>query len=146
LRSKRLRPLILGGTSESSALAAALAVRGDIEAILSLAGRTQQPAPAALPVRSGGFGGMAGLRAYCEAERIDAIIDATHPFAAQMSRHAAEACRTARIPLLAFTRAAWARRDGGHVRVDATLKRFRGDRDSVRRKAVEAAMRGLLQR
>ena len=102
-----MRLLILGGTSESSALAAALAVRGDIEAILSLAGRTQQPAPAALPVRSGGFGGMAGLRAYCEAKRIDAMIDATHPFAAQMSRHAAEACDAARIPLLAFTRAAW---------------------------------------
>lgn len=107
-----MRLLILGGTTESNALVAALAGRSDVEAILSLAGRTQHPAGSALPVRSGGFGGVTGLCAYLTAERIDAVIDATHPFAAQMSRHADEACQAAKIPLLAFTRAAWTAQDG----------------------------------
>jgi precorrin-6A/cobalt-precorrin-6A reductase len=107
-----LRLLILGGTAEASALAAAVAGRADVEAILSLAGRTQRPAPSPVPTRIGGFGGADRLRAYLKAERIDALIDATHPFAAQMSRHAAEACEATRVPLLAFTRPPWERRDG----------------------------------
>jgi precorrin-6A/cobalt-precorrin-6A reductase len=107
-----LRLLILGGTAEASALVAAIAGRADIEATLSLAGRTQQPAPSPVPTRIGGFGGAEGLRAYLEAGRIDALIDATHPFAAQMSRHAAEACEATGTPLLAFTRPPWERKDG----------------------------------
>jgi precorrin-6A/cobalt-precorrin-6A reductase len=103
-----MRLLILGGTSEASALAAALAGRAGIEATLSLAGRTSRPAPAPLPMRIGGFGGAAGLGAYLEAQRIEAVVDATHPFAAQMSQNAAEACEGANIPLLAFTRPEWA--------------------------------------
>jgi precorrin-6A/cobalt-precorrin-6A reductase len=107
-----LRLLILGGTAEASALAAALAGRAGIEAILSLAGRTQRPAPSPIPTRIGGFGGVEGLRVYLEAARIDAVVDATHPFAAQMSRHAAEACGAAKLPLLIFTRPAWERVNG----------------------------------
>src|SRR5947209_11131240 len=105
-----MRLLILGGATEASALAAAVAQRRDTEAILSLAGRTRR-APAPIPMRIGGFGGVAGLAAYLEATRIDAVVDATHPFAAQMSRHAAEACAVAGIPLLAFTRPPWRRLD-----------------------------------
>jgi precorrin-6A/cobalt-precorrin-6A reductase len=107
-----LRLLILGGTAEASALAAAIAGRADIEAILSLAGRTQRPAPSPIPTRTGGFGGVAGLRTYLDAARIDAVVDATHPFAAQMSRHAADACAAAKLPLLIFTRQAWQRVSG----------------------------------
>jgi precorrin-6A/cobalt-precorrin-6A reductase len=107
-----LRLLILGGTTEASTLVAALGEHKNIEAILSLAGRTQQPARSALQTRIGGFGGAAGLRTYLEAERIGAIIDATHPFAAQMSRHAAEASEAASVPLLAFTRPEWRRQEG----------------------------------
>jgi precorrin-6A/cobalt-precorrin-6A reductase len=107
-----LRLLILGGTAEASALIAAIAGRAYIEAILSLAGRTQRPAPSPVPTRIGGFGGVAGLRAYLEAAHIDALVDATHPFAAQMSRHAAEACAAAKLPLLIFTRPPWERVDG----------------------------------
>jgi precorrin-6A/cobalt-precorrin-6A reductase len=106
-----LRLLILGGTTEASTLAAAIALRGDIDAILSLAGRTQQPARLPLPMRIGGFGGVAGLRAYCQAEGVEAVVDATHPFAVQMSRHVAKACDASKIPLLAFTRFAWTARD-----------------------------------
>jgi precorrin-6A/cobalt-precorrin-6A reductase len=106
-----MRLLILGGATEASALAAAIAGRKDIEAILSFAGRTR-PAPAPIPMRIGGFGGVAGLCAYLEATRIDAVVDATHPFAAQMSRHATEACAAAEIPLFTFTRPPWRREAG----------------------------------
>ena len=107
-----MRLLLLGGTTEASALAAALAGRPDIAAILSLAGRTRAPAPAPIPMRSGGFGGAEGLRGYLEAERIDAVVDATHPFAAQMARNAAQACAAAGVPLLALSRPPWARQAG----------------------------------
>jgi precorrin-6A/cobalt-precorrin-6A reductase len=107
-----MRLLILGGTAEASALATALAGRADIAAVLSLAGRTGDPAPSPIPRRIGGFGGPAGLRDYLKAERIDAVVDATHPFAARMSRHAAEACGAAGVALLVFTRAPWERRSG----------------------------------
>ena len=83
-----------------------------MEAILSLAGRTTSPAPSALPTRIGGFGGVEGLRAYLSSERIDAVIDATHPFAAQMSRHAALACAAESVALLSFTRPPWERVEG----------------------------------
>lgn len=64
------------------------------------------------PTRSGGFGGANGLAAYLTTERIDALVDATHPFAAAMSRNAAEAARRAGVPLLALTRPAWEKRPG----------------------------------
>ena len=104
-----MRLLILGGTTEASALAAALAGRADVAAVLSLAGRTGDPAPSPIPRRIGGFGGAAGLRDYLKAERIDAVVDATHPFAARMSRHATEACKATGVARLVFTRAPWAR-------------------------------------
>ena len=86
-----MRILILGGTTQASQLARALAGRDDLSPILSLAGRTQNPLPAPIPSRSGGFGGVEGLVSFLRDEKIDALIDATHPFAAQMSAHAREA-------------------------------------------------------
>ena len=102
-----MRLLILGGTSEARRLAQRLAERDDVDAILSLAGRTERPAPQAVATRIGGFGGVDGLTAYLRDNAIERVIDATHPFAAQMSRHAAEACARTKIPLLAFSRAPW---------------------------------------
>lgn len=107
-----MRILILGGTTQASALARALATRNDIRPILSLAGRTANPIAPPIPFRVGGFGGVDGLRAYLRANEIDALVDATHPFAVQMSRHAEEACRAEHIPSIAFTRPAWERRAG----------------------------------
>jgi precorrin-6A/cobalt-precorrin-6A reductase len=107
-----MRLLVLGGTTEAAALADALAQRAGIFAVVSLAGRTPHPAPSPLPQRIGGFGGADGLRTWLKAERIGAVVDATHPFAAQMSRHAAEACGAAGVPLLAFSRPPWRRRRG----------------------------------
>ena len=63
-----------------------------MDAIFSYAGRTDKPAAQPLPTRVGGFGGIAGLVAYLRAERITHVVDATHPFAAQMSTHAVAAC------------------------------------------------------
>ncbi|MFZ0237710.1 MAG: precorrin-6A/cobalt-precorrin-6A reductase, partial [Xanthobacteraceae bacterium] len=73
------RILILGGTTEARELAERLAKRTDLEIVVSLAGRTKSPAPQPVPVRTGGFGGAAGLAEYLGKERIDALIDATHP-------------------------------------------------------------------
>jgi precorrin-6A/cobalt-precorrin-6A reductase len=102
-----MRLLILGGTTEASALARAVQGWADLDPILSLAGRTQNPVIPPIPYRTGGFGGVDGLKAYLSDEKIDAVIDATHPFAAQMSANAAEACGALEIPLALFTRAAW---------------------------------------
>ncbi len=99
--------LILGGTTEASALARALAGDRRFRATLSLAGRTRQPLPQPLPCRVGGFGGVEGLAAFLSEQQIGALIDSTHPFAAQMSRHAAEAAWLAGTPLLAVSRPAW---------------------------------------
>ena len=102
-----MRLLILGGTTEASALARRIADRPDLDPMLSFAGRTQSPVPPPIAFRVGGFGGIAGLKAYLVEHKTDAVIDATHPFAAQMSRNAAAACRDLRLPLAIFTRPAW---------------------------------------
>ncbi len=107
-----MRLLILGGTTEASALARQLAGRADLNPILSFAGRTQGLTAPPIPFRVGGFGGIAGLAAFLTEAKIDAVIDATHPFAAQMSRHAAVACQDLRVPLARFTRPPWGRHDG----------------------------------
>ncbi len=87
-------------------LARALAAAG-VPAVYSFAGRTAAPLAPPLPFRVGGFGGVAGLRAYLAETGITRVIDATHPFAAQMSRNAVEACAAAGVPLLALERPAW---------------------------------------
>jgi precorrin-6A/cobalt-precorrin-6A reductase len=102
-----MRILVLGGSSEASALARLLAGRPEIEATLSLAGRTAQPVAAPLSMRVGGFGGVEGLIDYLTSHRSEAVIDATHPFAAQMSRNAKEACARLGLPLVALTRPPW---------------------------------------
>ncbi len=86
--------------------------RAHIDAIYSYAGRTQIPLPHALPTRTGGFGGAAGLADYIRQMRITHVIDATHPFAAEMSRHAVEACAATNTPLIALERAPWVRMAG----------------------------------
>ena len=74
---------------------------------LSLAGRTASPAPQPVPVRIGGFGGAEGLAEYLKAEHIDALIDATHPYAAIIAANAAKAAFATNVPLLALRRAPW---------------------------------------
>lgn len=100
------RLLLLGGTTEASRLAALLA-RARIPAVFSYAGRTGAPKPQPLPTRIGGFGGAAGLAAFLKTENITHVIDATHPFAAQISRNAMAACAQTSLPLLTIERPAW---------------------------------------
>jgi precorrin-6A/cobalt-precorrin-6A reductase len=117
-KARTLRVLLLGGSAEASALARMLAPDKRFEATLSLAGRTAAPQAQPIPVRSGGFGGAQGLARYLKDERMDVLVDATHPFAAQISRNAIEAASTAGIPLLAVERPAWERQpsdDWTHV-------------------------------
>ena len=100
------RVLLLGGTTEASALARALAA-ANVDAVFSYAGRTASPLPQPLPQRLGGFGGADGLAAYLTAEAFTHVVDATHPFATMISRNAVTACRAARVPLIAMERAPW---------------------------------------
>ena len=119
-RAQRL--LILGGTSEAAGLARrALAEFGDrVGVITSLAGRL--PSRPDLPgdIRVGGFGGAAGLAEYLKAERIDLLVDATHPFAAVISGNAAKACAAAGVPRLVLLRPQWhARPDDRWLEADS---------------------------
>lgn len=107
-----MRILVLGGTTEASRLARALADRPELEATLSLAGRTEAPAAQPIPTRIGGFGGIDGLAAHLVEHRIDVLVDATHPFAAQISRNAAEAARRTATPIVALVRPPWDRAPG----------------------------------
>jgi precorrin-6A/cobalt-precorrin-6A reductase len=108
-----MRALILGGTGDANQLAKRC-ISEKIDAIYSYAGRTRIPLGHALPTRIGGFGGVAGLAEFIRTEGITHVIDATHPFAAEMSRHAVEACAATGVPLLALERAPWPRGSGDH--------------------------------
>jgi precorrin-6A/cobalt-precorrin-6A reductase len=101
------RVLILGGTAEARMLAERLASRADLKVTLSLAGRTAAPARQPVPIRRGGFGGAAGLADYLVNERIDALIDATHPYAGIISANAVAAARQANVPGVALRRPPW---------------------------------------
>jgi precorrin-6A/cobalt-precorrin-6A reductase len=97
--------LILGGTAEAAALATALS--GRLRVTVSLAGRTGSPTLPPGEIRIGGFGGADGLAAWLQANAVDLVVDATHPFAAAISAHAAEACAQLGLPRLRLQRPAW---------------------------------------
>jgi precorrin-6A/cobalt-precorrin-6A reductase len=99
--------LILGGTLEARQLAGRLAGRADLDVTLSLAGRTAKPAAQPVAVRLGGFGGADGLTQYLAGQRIDILIDATHPYAAAISANAAAAAAQTGTPILALRRPPW---------------------------------------
>jgi precorrin-6A/cobalt-precorrin-6A reductase len=117
--ARQLRVLILGGTAAANRLAQAVASDPRIDAVLSYAGRTENPTPPPIAWRLGGFGAVAGLVDYLRAENIARVVDATHSFAAQMSAHAVAACAEADVPLLALERPPWQRAPGDHwIEVD----------------------------
>lgn len=103
--------LILAGTTEATALARAVAERG-IAGTVSFAGRVERPLRQPLPQRVGGFGGATGLAQYLRDAAVTHVVDATHPFATQMSRNAVEGCASANVPLLALTRPPWTAQEG----------------------------------
>jgi precorrin-6A/cobalt-precorrin-6A reductase len=101
-----MRVLLLGGTTEANQIGRALVAAG-VAGVYSYAGRTATPVPQPLPTRVGGFGGVDGLADYIRQEHITHVIDATHPFASQMSGHAVEACAKTSTPLIAYLREPW---------------------------------------
>ncbi len=104
---QRVKLLILGGSGEAANLSRALANDPRFDATLSLAGVTEQPVSLPIPVRRGGFGGADGLARYLTDNCIGLVIDATHPFAVGMKANAIEACKRARVRLLALRRPPW---------------------------------------
>lgn len=112
--------LILGGTQDGAAIARDLAAEPAIHTVSSLAGRTRNPGPITGEVRRGGFGGADGLTRYLSEARIDLLVDATHPFAAAISRHAAKAGKAASVPRVQLQRPPWSPQDDDRwVEVDS---------------------------
>jgi precorrin-6A/cobalt-precorrin-6A reductase len=99
--------LILGGTGEARALAEALTGRPGHRVVSALAGRVREPRLPAGEVRIGGFGGPDGLANWLVTERVDAVVDATHPFAERISVSAATAAATVGLPILLLRRPGW---------------------------------------
>ncbi|MEM7191621.1 MAG: cobalt-precorrin-6A reductase [Pseudomonadota bacterium] len=102
-----MKTLILGGTTEARLLAGELKARGDMDVVLSLAGRTANPIAQGVATRIGGFGGAEGLANYLRAENISRLIDATHPYAAQISENAHRAAQRTGTPFIALRRPPW---------------------------------------
>ncbi|MCH8612706.1 cobalt-precorrin-6A reductase [Arsenicicoccus dermatophilus] len=107
------RVLLLGGTVEARRLAGLLAQRPESYAVTySLAGVTSAPRLPTVAVRVGGFGGVDGLARHLRDEQVDVVVDATHPFAARMSHHAAAAGAATGVPVVALRRPGWIEQPG----------------------------------
>ncbi|MEV0702355.1 cobalt-precorrin-6A reductase [Saccharopolyspora sp. NPDC050389] len=101
------RVLLLGGTGEARKLAERLAERPDLHVTSSLAGRVREPQLPPGEVRVGGFGGPDGLADWLRREQVDAVVDATHPFAGTITENAVAAADRAGCPILVLCRPAW---------------------------------------
>jgi len=115
------RVLILGGTTEARGLAEHLLGRADVDVVSSLAGRVASPRLPAGTVRVGGFAGATGLAQWIDAHGIQAVIDATHPFAVTISGNASAAAAASHIPLLTLRRKAWVPGEGDRWHDAASL-------------------------
>ncbi len=104
--------LILGGTTEARRLAQTVSSDGRFVVTVSLAGRTKKPVSHAVPVRTGGFGGAQGLADYLRVEHVELVVDATHPFAENISANAVSACALAGVGLIVLRRPAWVAEPG----------------------------------
>lgn len=99
--------LLLAGTTEATWLADVLVRVHGADVLSSLAGVTTTPARRAGRTRTGGFGGAAGLAEHLRENPVDALIDATHPFAAVMPSHAAAAAKATATPSCRLLRPPW---------------------------------------
>lgn len=131
-----MRVLLLGGTADSRELADAFTAAG-FEVVESVAGRTRQARDGSAS-RVGGFGGVDGLVRYLRAAGVTAVVDATHPFAAQMTGNSAEACSLTGVPLLRFARPGW------RTHPDASRWIWVGDHGQAASAAAQVGGRVLL--
>lgn len=99
--------LVLGGSQEARELTERVIQIPHLEVIVSLAGRTCQPSIKGAKIVTGGFGGVNGLIAYLQREKIDFVVDATHPFATQISQQVKIATSRLNIPQVTLTRGDW---------------------------------------
>ncbi len=111
--------LLLGGTREARELSKRLSAEG-ADAVMSLAGVTRAPVLDGLTSRLGGFGGAEGFASYVSEEKITAVLDATHPFASQITDRTAQMCQDLELPYAQLLRPAWVpRRDDNWLMIDA---------------------------
>ena len=102
-----MRLLLLAGSGEARAIAEKLSTMKGVEAIASLAGVTRKPDDLALPTRIGGFGGGQGFESYLSDAKVDAVLDATHPFAARITARTAQICGSKGLPHSILRRPEW---------------------------------------
>ncbi|GAB2749328.1 cobalt-precorrin-6A reductase [Salinifilum aidingensis] len=107
-----VRVLLLGGTGEAKQLAHLLDEHDSFHVVSSMAGRVRDPQLPAGEVRIGGFHGAEGLAGWLRDNAIDAVVDATHPFAAKMSASAAQATRETGVAAVVLRRPGWRQRRG----------------------------------
>lgn len=113
--------LVLGGTTEARELATGLVARPGVRVTSSLAGRVARPGALAGDVRIGGFGGAEGLADWLREHRVDAVVDATHPFAESITVNAARAAAATGLPLVVLRRPGWRPGPGDRWHLVATL-------------------------
>ncbi|WP_405975227.1 cobalt-precorrin-6A reductase [Streptomyces sp. NBC_00988] len=113
--------LILGGTTEARELAAELTALPEVKVTTSLAGRVSRPGALAGDVRIGGFGGAEGLAAWLREHHVDAVVDATHPFAETITANAARAGAATGLPVVVLRRPGWQPGPGDHWHPVASL-------------------------
>ena len=117
-----MKVLLLGGTAEARQLAAVL--HPGVDVISSLAGRVPDPALPVGAVRIGGFGGVGGLVAWLRVNAVDAVVDATHPYAVGITGNAAAACARLGLPHLVLSRPAWEPGDAAVVASDLAAAEY----------------------
>jgi precorrin-6A/cobalt-precorrin-6A reductase len=104
---KKLKVLLLAGTSEAAEIAKCLVANPNVAALGSLAGATRAPRDLGIPIRSGGFGGAEEFANYLKDHKIDLVIDATHPFASRMTQRTVRICREVGVRYLLVQRPEW---------------------------------------
>ncbi|MBV0911992.1 cobalt-precorrin-6A reductase [Anianabacter salinae] len=106
------RLLLLAGTAEARQMARALSNEPRVMTIASLAGATRTPEPLGVLTRIGGFGGRKAFGQWLRKERVDAVLDATHPFAVSMSHRTFDVCIEEGVSYMQFLRTPWSPEDG----------------------------------
>jgi precorrin-6A/cobalt-precorrin-6A reductase len=108
LTADRPHILLLAGTYEARQLARQIPERfPGIRVTASFAGVVTDLPDLGITTRIGGFGGADGLATFVKTENVTIILDATHPFAVQMSRNAADVANLLGCSLIRLERPAW---------------------------------------